>query len=164
MPAMIERIRQPCVFSAMLKGSSVNCWGLHPRTKVRGLFSSISSMLSNLVIPVSEDSFPKSHRLRSNMRFGQLGMFQLSKCFLQWPRPFSRLQQMQFQDSFLTVGSSWDETVMEAPTKSWRQRFLPLKKQKTKLIRPGINKGDIKLSALNPLITARPNSRSGVRD
>ena len=68
---------------------------------------------------------------------------------------------MQFQDSFLTAGKSWDETVMEEPTKSWRQRLFRLKKQKTKLIRPGINKGDIKLSALSPLITARPNSRSG---
>ena len=52
---------------------------------------------------------------------------------------------------------------MEAPAKSWRQRFFRLKKQKRKLISPGINKGDIKLSALIPLSTARAKSRSGVK-
>ena len=52
---------------------------------------------------------------------------------------------------------------MEAPAKSWRHRFFRLKKQNKKLISPGINKGDIKLSALIPLSTARAKRRIGVK-
>ena len=70
---------------------------------------------------------------------------------------------MQFQDSFLTIGISWDEIVTDEPAKSWRHRFFRLKKQKRKLTSPGIKNGDIKLSELIPLSTARAKSRNGVK-
>ena len=40
--------------------------------------------------------------------------------------------------------------------------FFSIKKTKTKLIRPGIKKGDIKLSVLIPFIVALVQSLSGV--
>ena len=52
---------------------------------------------------------------------------------------------------------------MEEPAKSWRHCFLRLKKQNRKLIRPGRKNGDIKISALIPLSTARAKSRNGVK-
>ena len=52
---------------------------------------------------------------------------------------------------------------MEDPAKSWRHLLFRLKKQKTKLISPGMKKGDIRLNALIPFKTALANRRSGER-
>jgi hypothetical protein len=56
-PAMIDKIRQLFVFSAMLRGSSLSCCGLQPNTNVPGLSVSISSIEQNLLIFVTEESF-----------------------------------------------------------------------------------------------------------